>query len=313
MIVNVTQAADIIINGGLVAVPTETVYGLAAKFNDQEAVKKIYQLKNRPLDHPLILHIGSKDWLQKYTLDIPDYVYTLIDHFWPGPLTLVLNKTNVVGDYITAGQKTIAIRMPSHPDILKLIQEVGEPLVAPSANKFCKTSPTTSEHVINNFGSDLPVIDGGKCTVGIESTIISVVEKNLITLLRPGLITCQEIESVSKISCHTCESTIKVPGNLKLHYQPELPLYSFSNYMDISKKFNDNKRYFCMLINDYQLPEKHTVFQMPNNPINYAKTLYDTWQSIDENLYDAILIELPPENVEWAGVRDRIFKASQAL
>lgn len=313
MIIDTKTAANIIQQGGIVAIPTETVYGLAAQYNNPSAVNKIYQLKARPLDHPLILHIGQKHWLEKYAINIPDYVYPLIEKYWPGPLTIVLDKNENIGEFITANQQTIAIRMPSHKKILELLNILNEPLVAPSANKFCKTSPTSAAHVVNNFGDDLPIIDGGKCDIGIESTIILATQTNAVTLLRPGIISQTEIESVIDLPCNTYKSNIKVPGNLKLHYQPDIPLYAFDDYTQLSDAAKDNKKYFCMFINDYELPKNNTILKMPDRPIDYANMLYDTWQAIDTNQYDAILIELPPNSISWAGIRDRIFKASKLI
>jgi len=315
MKISLEKAIQLLKSEQIVAVPTETVYGLAARYDSEKAIHTIFETKKRPLNHPLIVHIAEIDWLYQLAKDIKPYVLELVDRFWPGPLTLVLKKKMLVNDMITASQDTVAIRMPDHPLLLDVIKKVGVPLVAPSANTFCKTSPTSAEHVENNFHSKVPVLDGGKCKVGIESTIILAIENNALTLLRPGILSKQEIEKAAKIPFHTIDSSnIKVPGQKKVHYQPNVSIIAFENNSTAVQKnfYTTNERYFVMTLHANISHHNHKVIQMPKNPIDYSQLMYELWHSISVEKFDKILIELPPNEDRWHGVRDRILKASIA-
>ncbi len=225
--VDVSLAASKIIDGQLVAIPTETVYGLAADALNPLAVAKIFEAKQRPKFDPLIVHIASPDSLGLLAENVPAMIQQLIDNFWPGPLTVVLPKKDCVPDLVTSGLETVAIRMPDHPLALQLIQQSGKPLAAPSANLFGRTSPTTAWHVADQLGEHLAyILDGGPCKVGIESTIVGMIEDRL-ALLRPGGVTIEQIENVigngivSNLYSgkHSTNSPI-VPGQLKEHYAP---------------------------------------------------------------------------------------------
>lgn len=308
------KAVQLLKSENIVAVPTETVYGLAARYDSEKAIYDIFKNKKRPLNHPLIVHIAEINWLYELAEDIKPYIIRLADKFWPGPLTLVLKKKMLVNDMITASQDTVAIRMPNHPLLLDVIRKVGVPLVAPSANKFCKTSPTLADHVEKNFCSKIPVLDGGKCKVGIESTIILATENNSLTLLRPGILSKQEIKAVSKIEFLTDNfSNISVPGQKKVHYQPQVSIYAFESNSEILEKsiYNKSERYFVMLLHT-KISSDNTckVISMPNDPIHYSQLMYELWHTVSLEEFDKILIELPPNEDRWQGVRDRILKAS---
>lgn len=316
MIVNLDTALAILQRGETCAVPTETVYGLAARYDDEHAIQKVFSIKQRPLDHPLIVHIAHRKWLGELCTDIPAYVNALIEHFWPGPLTLILNKTARVSHLVTANQSTVAIRMPDHPDFLQLIRKLNCPVVAPSANRFCQTSPTQPSHVESGLGTNIPVLDGGPCSVGIESTILLATNQNTTEILRPGIISTADIESISKVPCITqSKSNIKTPGKHKVHYQPKKPLFVTNTMQELSNVLarHPDTRYYVMSFFDFNdtISPPYTV--MPDSPEQYAQVLYSHWQSSTILEVDAILMELPPDRPEWQGIRDRIFKASHGF
>lgn len=312
MLIGLQQACQALLRGEIVAVPTETVYGLAACHNNEEAIREVFRCKERPLNHPLILHIGDQSCLATYAHNIPTYVQALIDAFWPGPLTLVLQKTDAVAPLITANQETIAIRQPRHPLLLNVLRQIQTPVVAPSANRFCQTSPTSPEHVLASLGQKIPVLDGGPCQVGIESTIVLATEPDHTTILRPGIISHEQIAKITGLPClpHPRES-IKVPGNLKRHYRPLVPLFAFEHGDHISSKLAIEQEVCLVMALHHLVPNKpHRYIQMPTSPLAYAKVLYQYWQTTQLDTVTKILIELPPNEPAWLGIRDRILKAS---
>ncbi|HEY2844328.1 MAG TPA: L-threonylcarbamoyladenylate synthase, partial [Bryobacteraceae bacterium] len=219
MSLSIKDAAEIIRSGGLVAFPTETVYGLGANALDAAAVQKIFELKGRPETSPLIVHVASIEMAREIAAEWPAQAEELARTWWPGPLTLVLRKKDVIPANVTAGLATVGIRMPHHPIALELIEAAGMPLAAPSANRFMGLSPTTADHVKAAFGAALPVLDGGPCAVGIESTVVAI-EGDSIKLLRPGMISLGKIEQVSAdaLGAHPA------PGMHQRHYSPRTPL-----------------------------------------------------------------------------------------
>ena len=212
---SITLASSIIKKGGLVAFPTETVYGLGADALNPQAVAKIFEVKKRPEFDPLIVHIADLIWLKKLTRKVDKKAFMLIKHFWPGPLTLVLLKSSIVPDIVTAGLDTVAVRMPSHPVARKLIKLSQTPIAAPSANTFGQLSPTTTEHVEKQLGGKINLIlDGGKCEIGVESTVLAIIGEKA-TLLRPGGIPLEEIEKViGKVFQKSKTKKIQSPGQL---------------------------------------------------------------------------------------------------
>lgn len=228
---DIDHAAQIISNGGLVAFPTETVYGLGANALNPVAVAKIFEAKERPTFDPLIVHIASLDDLKKLTGELDEKVMILAERFWPGPLTMVLPKSNLVPDLVTSDLPTVGIRMPDHPVALELIRRAGCPIAAPSANKFGQLSPTTAAHVRKQLPHIDYILDGGKTAVGIESTIVSV-EADKCVVLRPGRITPEEIRAALpgvEVESKALNDKIVAPGLLKSHYSPKKPLFILSN------------------------------------------------------------------------------------
>ena len=213
--ISISEAADIIRAGGLVAFPTETVYGLGANALDPAAVQKIFEMKGRPETSPLIVHVASVEMAREIVAEWPPLAEELARQWWPGPLTLVLPKKSIVPDIVTAGLPTVGVRMPNHPVALALIEEAGVPVAAPSANRFTGLSPTTAEHVRAVFGNVLPVLDGGSCTVGIESTVVAI-EDGKLKLLRPGMISLGEIEQAAA----QAGAAHPAPGMHEKHYSP---------------------------------------------------------------------------------------------
>lgn len=280
--------------GELVAFPTETVYGLGANALDPAAVGKIYVAKGRPADSPLIVHVDSIEMARGLARQWPEKAEKLARRFWPGPLTLVLLKKPHVPDELTAGLDTVGIRMPSNPIALALIREAGVPVAAPSANLFSELSPTTAEHVRAAMGDRVAmVLDGGRTTVGIESTVLSLARPEAI-LLRPGMVSAAEIEEVIGSICvgrDVTGSAHPSPGMHRRHYSPKTPL---------------------ILVKSGQPPSSgHGVrLQMPTDPSQYAAVLYERLHQADSENWDWIEIELPPDDPAWAAIRDRLERAA---
>lgn len=312
MYVSLPEAVQLLKEEMVVALPTETVYGLAASIKSDAALEKIYQLKRRPRQNPLIIHISNLSHLKQCTDVVHDYVYDLINKFWPGPLTMVFKKSSSISGVVSNNLDTVALRMPNHPIFTKVIEEVGSPLAAPSANPYTQISPTQSIHVCNYFGDDLAVLEGGKCEIGIESTIIDVTQKMSINILRPGLITALEISSIAGVECFSTPSKLKVPGTDKKHYSPKTKTYYFdavsANYL---MEYTSNLNSIVLSIdNKFNVDN---VIQLPNFPAKYAQVFYETLISCDAQSYDAIFIELPPSTAQWSGIVDKIKRAGSPL
>jgi L-threonylcarbamoyladenylate synthase len=237
---SVGVAVDLLRSNSVVALPTETVYGLAGLALSPEAVAKIFEAKQRPSFDPLIVHIGAQEWLEKLVrADSSEaaLVSRLIKSFWPGPLTILFPKTELVPDIVTAGSQNVAIRMPDHPIFAEVLRRLGEPLAAPSANRFGRVSPTRAEHVLDELNGKIPLIlDFGPTTVGLESTIVRLV-KNQIEILRPGPITEEALGGLAPVREPCSSSTVTAPGQMSSHYAPEKPVYLFdeSDLTDHSK------------------------------------------------------------------------------
>lgn len=308
---NINKAIAQLKVGNLVAIPTETVYGLAGNADDENAIKKIFSLKNRPLNHPLIMHV-AKDWdLSKWANEIPIYAQTLIDIFWPGPLTLVLkSNTTAVNPLVTGGQNTVAIRCPNHPIAQSLLKAIKFPLVAPSANPFGKISPTTAKHVQQSFSKQqLLILDGGRCEVGIESTIIAATNPYNYQILRHGMIDEAAIQAtLSSLRALKKESTIQVPGKLPTHYQPEKPLYCFSTTKELQQLIYLYPKAYIFSFAEKTNLNKDLYYQFPHSHKQVAYELYYQLRCADASLATTILVELPPEKENWQGIRERILK-----
>jgi L-threonylcarbamoyladenylate synthase len=302
--------------GKLVAIPTETVYGLAAMINNEGAIKAVFSMKNRPLTHPLIVHVGI-DWdLNQFVEYIPEYAQQLINKFWPGPLTLVFQaKENQINPLITGGQTTVAIRCPAHPIAQKLLNKLNTALVAPSANPFGKISPTTSQHVQQAFhDKELTILDGGRCQIGIESTIVDATDKSHYQILRHGLIDEYSLSEVISINYSSHKNEIRVPGKLDSHYQPQKKLYYFERYDELTEFCKTpSSKVFVLALQRPPTIEKEQFYCLSNQPHQVAFDLYFQLRKADESSVDCIAIQLPPDTSEWQGIRERILKAGSSL
>lgn len=309
MLVTPQQAVTLLKQGDIVALPTETVYGLAACYDNEQAIAKIFSVKQRPLSNPLIVHISSINWLQQLCIAPPDYLQPLLESCWPGPLTVVLKKSGLVSNQITANQSTVAIRMPNHTVMQQVLNQLNTPLVAPSANRYCQTSPTSAAHVKHGLGDKIAVVDGGNCNIGIESTILDCTESSHTTILRPGMINRQQIETITQLNCHsTAQSKHRVPGQHKIHYAPTKPIYLID---DADQVTNYQQRARCFLLNKINLTTHHNIITMPAKPEQYASKLYQLWHDCDAPDIDIILVEKPPKTDAWAGINDRLNKAAR--
>lgn len=315
---NIQLATELLRQGKLVAIPTETVYGLGADALNPEAVKRIFTAKGRPADHPLIVHIPDKAALADWAIEIPDNAWKLATHFWPGPLTLVLLKHSDVPMEVTAGQNTVALRVPNHPVALSLLKAFGGGIAAPSANRFCRISPTQASHVEEELGDKVDMIlDGDTCQVGLESTIVDLSGPQP-RLLRPGQISKFEIESVLQQPLLLPEAYEKIhaPGVMEVHYAPltKTLLCSQDQIEDIlhddAFKHQDKMGIltFGREINS-GLFEK--VIVMPVTVNDYGQLLYCKLRELDHDNLDLILVEQTTLTEEWRGVNDRLGKATK--
>ena len=311
------QAVMHLRRGELVAIPTETVYGLAADACNPAAVAHIFKVKGRPKNHPIIVHLASQQQLPIWADSIPDSAYRLAEAFWPGPLTLVLQRHPQIPATVSAGQATIGLRCPSHPLAQALLEQFGGGLAAPSANRFGRISPTQASHVLADLGDAIPLIlDGGDCSVGLESTIIGL-HSGKAELLRPGGISVDAIEQV--LACtltHHQDAAAagqQVPGLLAKHYAPHTPLISapLATLIRIAEQSQAKPiGLFHLTPLAHALP--HLVCQqMPNEPQEFAQQLYATLRHHDQRNYALLLFEAPPQHTAWLAINDRLRRASQ--
>ena len=303
------RAAEILRRGGLVAFPTETVYGLGADGSSAEAVARLYQVKGRPADHPVIIHFASTDEAFSWSRDIPLAARHLAAKFWPGPLTLVLKRSQKAQDFVTGGQDSVGLRLPSHPVARELLQLFGRGVAAPSANRFGRVSPTTAAHVRDDLGADVDlVLEGGPTEVGIESTIVDLSGGSPV-LLRPGRISRFDIENV--LGSDLLEKDSASPrhsGGLERHYAPRTPARLVPSY-DLDKEIARLQEKVAVLA--FSRPDERVDYwlRMPRDPHAYAQKLYAALRELDTAGCDEILIETPPETPEWTAVGDRLKRA----
>ncbi len=284
-------AADAIRAGKLVVFPTETVYGLGANALDAQAVARIYEAKGRPAASPLIVHVASLEQARALAAAWPPEAQLLAERFWPGPLTLVVNKTAAIPSIVSGGLDTVGLRMPAHPIALALIRAAGVPIAAPSANRFTELSPTRAEHVRASLGALVDIIlDGGPTQVGIESTVVALGAHGA-ELLRPGMINREQIEAVVGPLSSPRDSVHRSPGQHERHYQPRTPLFLTS----VPPGFGNG----VFLSRD----------RMPGDPDHYAALVYSTLHDLDTRGLDWIAIEPVPPGSAWDGVRDRLQRA----
>jgi L-threonylcarbamoyladenylate synthase len=291
------RAARRIRNGQLVAFPTETVYGLGANALDAVAVRRIFELKGRPSTSPLIVHVDSIAMARSLVTEWPELAEELARQYWPGPLTMVLPKRTVVPDEVTAGLGTVGIRIPAHPVALDLIRAAGVPVAAPSANRFTGLSPTTAEHVREAFGDAVMVLDGGPTQVGIESTVISLAGAEPV-LLRPGMIPFENLRRAMTPDAEAHPS----PGMHHRHYSPRTRLVL------IDGELPPGRVAYLWLQRPMEAPKS---VRMPRSPEGYAAALYSTLHELDREGWDLIAVERPPAEAGWAGILDRLTRASK--
>ncbi|PIC74154.1 L-threonylcarbamoyladenylate synthase [Sporosarcina sp. P17b] len=317
------QAVDILKSGGIVAFPTETVYGLGAIATDGQAVQRIFEAKGRPSDNPLIVHIGNQSDIEKYATDIPEIAEVLMKAFWPGPLTLIMEKKpGVIADVVTAGLSTVAIRMPDHPIALELLRKLDQPLAAPSANRSGKPSPTEADHVYHDLLGRVPLIlDGGETGVGLESTILDITVTPPV-ILRPGGITKEQLEdligTVHMATLPTDQTSApRAPGMKYTHYAPEAPLFVIGSNADtiahaLETIHQQNKR--VAIIGPDELYTERADWYFSTGPINsreaMASSLYKAIRQCDNTKADIILAVETDLSGIGAAVMNRLDKAS---
>jgi L-threonylcarbamoyladenylate synthase len=282
----IERAAALLRAGRLVAFPTETVYGLGANALDESAVRLIFERKGRPSSSPLIVHVASLETARALASEWPDEAERLARRFWPGPLTIIVPKRSSVPDLVTAGLPSVGLRIPAHPMARALIEAAQIPIAAPSANRFTELSPTTAENVPEGL-ADM-VLNGGPCTVGIESTVISLAGPKP-RILRPGMVTQTEIEQL--IGPVELGGGAESPGQHPRHYSPRTRIV-----LDESPPEGRGRRL--------------SLARMPRDASSYAERLYGLLHEIDQQGYDWISIELPPDTPQWAGIRDRLTRAA---
>lgn len=318
----IAYAVQILNEGGTVAFPTETVYGLGADVTNAAAVHKIYKIKQRPVNHPLIVHINAISQLDYWALAIPESAWKLASHFWPGPLTLILQRSPYIPDVVTGGQNTVGIRIPAHPIALALLDILGpqKALAAPSANRFGRISPTSAAHVQQELGNSVDMIlDGGACEVGLESTIVSFHDQSP-TILRPGGISLSAIKAVLDepvVVSNTTNHTIRTPGSLPAHYAPTTPLKLFPTaqiWRKASVLAEQNLHVLVVTWSGTNKPQSIDSsieqFTMSADPIDYGRQLYAKLRQFDEAAFDYLLFEAPPEHPSWLAIADRLQRAN---
>lgn len=316
------RAVELLVAGELVAIPTETVYGLGADAANPAAVAKIFAAKGRPADHPLIVHLAGHDAVDHWAEQVPEVAWELMETFWPGPLTLILKKQAWVPDAVTGGQDTVGLRVPGHPVALELLRRfaavAGEHagIAAPSANRFGRISPTTAAHVAEELGERVPLIlDGGPCTVGIESTIVDC-SRGEPVVLRPGHISPQHLEAILGRSpaIATAQGAPRVSGSLEAHYAPTTPLrlVAGERLLDVlnAQRHRGGR---CAVISSNQPPQAgmpHAWRLMPADPVGYAHDLYAALREMDQAGVDLIVVEALPTAGDWSAIADRLRRAA---
>jgi L-threonylcarbamoyladenylate synthase len=309
MRISPAKAIELLRCGEVVAIPTETVYGLAADARNESAIAKIYATKQRPANNPLIVHIASAAHVSEWASEFPPLAQQLAAAFWPGPLTLVLPARAEVSQSVRAGEPTVALRVPAHPVALALLHDSGLGLAAPSANQYTQLSPTTAEHVESGLGIEMPVLDGGACQVGIESTIVSV-HGDAWQLLRPGMIATTAIAAIAgKPAAQPNTQIPKAPGQHLLHYSPRTPCLLFTSKAAMLRYAQTRPTAAALLFGDEQQVTQQDVY-LPYDPALAAEQLYAALHRLDAAQAEVILIETPPAAPAWEALRDRLQRAA---
>lgn len=303
------RAAHALRSGSLVAFPTETVYGLGADASDAKAVERIYQVKDRPKDHPLIVHVANMQAIEDWVEDVPDFAISLVRAFWPGPMTLILKRSALAEDFITGGQETVGLRVPNHPIALALLHEFqklgGKGIAAPSANRFGHVSPTSADAVISELAKYLTsvdlILDGGLSLVGVESTIIDCTSE-LPTILRPGAITEEMIMDTTNLSVEKPGGNIRVSGSLEKHYSPRAKVI-----LDIEPKAGDG----FIAISSIKTPDGVIRLAEPRDDEDFARLLYSALRKADDSSLARVIVQQPVGGGIAIAIRDRLLRASR--
>lgn len=325
-------AAQVIIEGGLVAFPTETVYGLGANAFNAEAVARIFEAKDRPANDPIIVHIDNMEKLEQVARDIPPLAYKLAEHLWAGALTMVLKRTDLVPDVVTAGQDTVAVRMPAHPVALALIRQAEVPIAAPSANRFSRPSPTSAVHVMHDLGGRVDVVlDGGNTDIGVESSIVDLTTP-VPTLIRPGGISLEELQryapSLAFRPRHMLDDEVaSAPGMMKKHYAPNADMLVFIGDDDTASEkvwqamrdraealLGDEKRVGIMVLDDDVLRFEGITAQyvlLGPTEQSMAANLFSGMRELDAAEVDVIMVRMPEADGIGLAIRDRLHRAAQ--
>ncbi|WP_297334466.1 L-threonylcarbamoyladenylate synthase [Flavobacterium sp.] len=312
---DINIAATALQSGKVVAIPTETVYGLAGIIYNQEAIKDIYRIKKRPLENPLIVHTHSAEIFPEIAVDIPEAAYKLAEAFWPGPLTILLKKNTVIPDNVTSGLDTVAVRVPSHPVTISLLRELKQPVAAPSANPFGRISPTSARHVLDYFDGRIScILDGGACSVGIESTIVGF-EDGIPVVYRQGAVTAAQIKDVTgNVTVKTASTnTPKAPGMYPRHYSPRTPLVVTDNIKQALADFQGLNTVvigYSKLCRDL-VAEKKIILPESGNFEEAAAKLYGTLHYADSINTDIIIAERFPDRGLGSAINDRLTRASK--
>ena len=316
-------AARILRAGGLVGIPTETVYGLAANALDEPAVSGIFRAKGRPQDNPLIVHLAAPAWLPEYAKDIPDAAYTCMEAFWPGPLTIILRKKPVIPDLVSAGLETAAFRCPSHPVASAIIAAAGVPLAAPSANTSGRPSPTAAAHVMNDLGGKIDaVLDGGECAVGVESTVLTLCGK-VPSILRPGGITPEQLRAVlgevtvDPAVTHMLPADARVasPGMKYKHYAPRAHVIilrgGFDRYASyVNARADAGTAAMCFDGEEARLAVPCVPYGAPHDGASQARRLFDALRRLDEIGAETVYARCPDEDGVGLAVYNRLLRAA---
>jgi L-threonylcarbamoyladenylate synthase len=307
----VKRAAGILARGGLVAFPTETVYGLGADASNPAAMARLYAAKGRPADHPVIVHFADAARAFSWAREVPESAHRLAARFWPGPLTLILKRAPQVGDFVTGGQDSVGLRVPSHPLALELLEACGGGLAAPSANRYGRVSPTTAAHVDADLGSDVDmVLDGGPCGVGIESTIVDL-SRGRPVLLRPGGVSQADLEAALGAPVEAPDAAApRVSGALPSHYAPRTPARLIATEALDAAIGQFGVRAAVLA---FSVPDDRIDFwlRMPRDPQAYAQKLYGALRELDGTGSEILLIESPSDAPEWRAVLDRLRRAAR--
>lgn len=312
---DVRRAVEVLRAGGLVAVPTETVYGLGADASNEVAVRRIFAAKGRPSTHPLIVHVADAQAARAWVRDFPQTALRLARAFWPGPLTLVLPRSALASDAVTGGQDTVALRVPAHPLALELLAAFGGGIAAPSANRFGGVSPTTADHVRAELGDEVDlVLDGGPCAVGVESTIVDLSAPSP-RLLRPGGVPREELERAlgQPVPLASQPAGVRAPGMLASHYAPRAGLVLVPEpelAAEAARRLASGVRVAVLAPASTPLPAGALRVEVPPDAAGFARVLYASLRDADARGADLILAAPPPESGLGLAVRDRLSRAA---